>query len=140
MKSRKFVFTVVLSLSALAATSGSAFAQTARGIFKLPHEVMWQGAYVPAGEYEFSLDSKGPSELMTVRQKDGHHATFMMLVNNTTAAAGNIDRLVLVSREGKKFVQSMDLPEYGLTMRFTVPAEGAELALAGDQTAPTRLR
>ena len=136
----KFASTAVLSLSALAAMSGSVSAQTARGVFKLPHEVTWQEAYLPAGEYEFSLDAKGPSQLMTVRQIDGHHSSFMLLVHNTTTAKGDIDRLVLVSREGKKFVQAMELPEYGLTMHFTVPPDSAEMALAGDHTAPTRLR
>lgn len=141
MKSlRNLAFTAVLSMGALAAVPGSASAQTARGVFKLPHEVTWQGANVPAGEYQFSLDAKGPSQLMTVHQIDGHRASFMLLVNNTASAAGNIDRLILVSREGKKYVQSMELPEYGLIMRFTVPEEGSELALAGDHTGSTRLR
>ena len=137
---RKLAFTAVLSLSALAAMPGSASAQSARGLFTLPHEVTWQGAYVPAGKYEFSLDAKGPSQLMTVRRVDGGHASFMLLINNTSTAKGEIDRLILVSREGKRFVQSMELPEYGLTMHFAVPAEGAEMALAGDHTAPTRTR
>ncbi len=140
---RNIAYTTVLSLAAVAVTAGSAAAQSARGAFTLPHSVLWQDASVSAGEYEFTLDAKGPSELMTLRKLDGGRASFMLLVNNTGPAfSGNIDRLVLVSREGKSFVQSLELPNYDLTLHFNVPSETAEkeLALAGDHPEPTRLR
>jgi hypothetical protein len=144
MKSlRNIAYTIVLSLAALSLAAGSAAAQSARGAFTLPHSVMWQTASVPAGEYEFSLDPKGPSQLMTLRQLDGSRVSFMLLVHNTAPAlSGNIDRLVLVSREGKSFVQSLELPNYGLTLHFNVPSESTdkELALAGDHPEPTRSR
>ena len=142
MKSlRKFAVTAVLSFSALGLLSAAASAQTARGSFTLPHEVRWQNVTVPAGEYRFSIDEKGPSQLMTLSQLDGAHTSLMLLVNSTAPTrSGSLDRLVLVSREGKTFVQSMELPYYGLTLNFKVPTDSAELALAGEHPDPTRNR
>ena len=144
MKSlRKIAYTSVLSLAALVLATGSATAQTARGAFTLPHAVSWQNASLPAGEYEFSLISKGPSQLMTIHKLDGARVSFMLLVNNTgPALSGDTDRLLLVSKDGKSFVETMTLPYYGLTLHFTVPSESTakELALAGDHPEPTRTR
>jgi hypothetical protein len=36
--------------------------------------------------------------------------------------------LVVVSRSKGSFVSTMQLPEFGMTLRFTVPAETRELA------------
>lgn len=137
----KLVSTLALSLLALGLSSTVASAQTARGTFTLTHDVRWQNASVPAGEYQFSLESRGPSELMTLRQRDGAHASFMLLVGSASPSAGaSLDRLVLVSRGGKSYVRTLELPYYGIALHFTVPAEGTELALAGEHTEPTRTR
>jgi len=139
----RFAFAAVLSLSAIAFTPATASAQTARGSFTLPHDVRWQNASVPAGEYQFTLDSKGPSQLMTLRRIDGNRVSFMLLVNDTiSASSGNLDRLVLVPREGKTLVKSLELPYYGMTLNFAVPSAGTEneVALAGDHPDPTRTR
>ena len=67
MKSlRKLVSSAVLTLGVFGLLSSAASAQTARGTFTLTHEVHWKNAVVPAGTYHFSLESKGPSELLTL--------------------------------------------------------------------------
>ena len=144
MKSlRNIASTFVFSIAALALSAGVAGAQTARGVFTLPHEVSWQEASVPAGEYQFSLDAKGPSQLMTIRKLDGARIAFMLLVNKTgPALPSDTDRLVLVSKDGKSYVETMTLPDFGLTLHFNVPSGSLkkELALAGDHPEPTRTR
>ena len=61
MKSiRKFAYAAVLTLSALNFAPSLASAQDEGGKFTLPHEVLWQNAVVPAGEYRFSLQPMGP--------------------------------------------------------------------------------
>lgn len=139
---RKIVFTCALTMAVVFLWPAASSAQ-ARGAFTLPHEVMWQGATVPAGDYTFSLDSRGPSQLLTLFKRDKTQAGFMMLVNNIgSARSAKLDRLVLVPRSGKSFVRTMELPQYDLTLQFTVPSEGTdkEVALAGDNPVPTRLR
>jgi hypothetical protein len=51
-----------------------------------------------------------------------------------------MSQLVVVARQGEKFVSTMQLPEFGVTLHFTVPAEKRELAqsaatLSAPQTA-----
>ncbi|HUO26462.1 MAG TPA: hypothetical protein VMU61_12405 [Candidatus Aquilonibacter sp.] len=132
MKSvRKIVYASLLAVSALNLAPAPASAQEARGVFTLPHEVHWQNALVPAGEYTFSLEARGPSQLLLLRQVSGGNAGFMLMVGDAEPA-GPAERssLVLVKRSGQRFVSSMGLPQYGLSLRFAVPAENREIAQA----------
>jgi hypothetical protein len=144
MKSlRKFASTAVLMLGALSLASSAAAAQTASGSFTLSHNVYWQNAMVPAGTYKFSLEPKGPSGLLTLRNLAGGHEGFMILVTNIgPSQPADPDRLVLVSRAGKSFVRTLELPKFEMTLYFAVPPESAEkeLALAGDNSGPTPTR
>lgn len=140
---RKLASTAVLTLGALSLMPSQASAQSAAGFFTLTHEVHWQNAVVPAGTYRFSLESRGPSELLTLRGTGGTQLGFMMLVSDVAAVrAPGSDRLVLVSRAGKSFVRALELPQFETILSFTVPPEGAEkeLALASDTPVPTHLR
>ncbi len=107
MKSlRNFAATAVLTLGTLSLLPGAALAQSARGSFKLSHEVHWQNAVVPAGTYNFSLESKGPSELLTLRSVSGG-AGFMILVNDVRSSSfSDMNRLVMISRGDTSFVRT----------------------------------
>ena len=52
---RRFVYSAVLALSALAFTPSPAYAQEMHGSFTLSHEVRWQNYVVPAGDYRFEV-------------------------------------------------------------------------------------
>ena len=139
---RKFASTAVLTLGALSLTPSLASAQSANGKFTLTHEVHWQNAVVPAGTYRFSLESRGPSELLMLRSIDGKGG-FLFLVNEVgLSQTSGIDQLVLVSRAGKSFVRTLELPKFETVLHFTVPTENAdkEMALASDTPVPTHLR
>jgi hypothetical protein len=139
---RKFAITAVLSLGALSLTPSLASAQSPNGSFTLTHEVHWQNAVVPAGTYRFSLESRGPSELLLVRSVSGQGG-FMFLVSDVASPkASSVDQLVLVSRAGKSFVRTLELPRYETVLQFTVPADNTdkEMALASDSPVPTHLR
>jgi hypothetical protein len=139
---RKFASTAVLTLGALSLVSTVASAQSARGSFTLPHEVHWQNAVVPAGTYNFSLEPKGPSQLLTLRSLSGRDG-FMIMVNAIGSSRfSDLNRLEVVSRAGKSFVRTMDLPQFETVLHFSVPSEsaGKELALASDTPVPTHLR
>ena len=141
---RKLASTAVLTLGVSALFSGLAFAQSAAGSFTLLHEVYWQNAVVPPGTYRFSVEERGgPSQLLTLRKLDGNYRSFIIFANDVKQSrAADPDRLVLVSRSGKSFVRALELPEFETTLYFAVPQETAEkeLALAGDDSAPTPTR
>jgi hypothetical protein len=144
MKSlRNFAATAVFTLGSLSLMTGAAAAQSAAGSFILPHEAIWQSVTVPAGTYRFSLESRGPSALLTLRNVDSGRNSFLMLVPEVgSSTRSGESRLVMVSRAGKSFVSTLDLPEFETVLHFAVPALGAEnvLALASDTPVPTHLR
>ena len=138
---RRFVYAAALTVSALNFAPTLASAQDARGTFKLIHDVHWQSSLVPAGEYAFTVESKGPSELLLLRKISGTGAGFMMLVHDASPAkTSEISKLVLVSRPSGSFVSAMELPDLGVSLRFTVPPETREMARADTAAAAPSAR
>jgi hypothetical protein len=127
--SRRFVYSAVLALSALTFTPIPASAQEMHGSFTLSHEVRWQKYVVPAGDYRFEVQPKGPSAILLLRKVSGNSAGFLILANNAESSKpSDLDRLVVVARPSGSYVSSMELPEFGETLRFAVPAESGEVA------------
>ena len=125
----RFVYSVVLALSALTFTPSPASAQEMHGSFTLSHEVRWQKYVVPAGDYRFEVQPKGPSAILLLRKVSGNSAGFLILANNAESSKpSDLDRLVVVARPSGSYVSSMELPQFGETLRFAVPIESGEVA------------
>lgn len=123
---RKFAYAVVLGLSMFTLLPSLAGAEEARGVFTLTHEVHWQNCVLRPGEYSFSLLTDVPPTLLTLRALSGTATTAMLLVSDIESPKPDAaSELVLVSRDGQSFVSSLDLPEFDMTLHFTVPPEGA---------------
>lgn len=134
---RRFVYAAALTVAAISFAPSLASAQAARGRFVLTHEVHWQTTLVPAGEYEFSFQPDGPSDLLYVRKLSGSGPGFLMLVTEVTETKpSHPDHLFLVAREGKSFVSAMDLPEAGVTLHFAVPSATRQVAVADPAPIP----
>jgi hypothetical protein len=140
MKSiRKLVYAAVLTLSALNFAPSLASAQDAAGSFTLTHEVHWQNAIVPAGKYRFTVGGSGPAQLLTLSKITGSGAGFMLLVTDSeTSAPSDPSELVVVTRPSGSFVSKMQLPDFGMTLRFAVPAEPREMAQSVGTSTPTQ--
>lgn len=145
MKSiRKFAYASLLAVSSLTVMSGLASAQDARGGFTLTHNVLWQNVSVPAGDYKFSVELRGPSEMLTLRKVSGEGSEFMILVNDVDSVAPAVvafsenGKLTLVSQSGKRYVSAMELPAIGKTLHFAVPAEARELAMVTGASASSK--
>jgi len=134
---RRFSFAVVLTLGALGQYAGLAHAQsTVEGRFNLPYEVRWENTVVPPGDYEFYLRSAGASELLTLQKIGGNSWEFPVLARAPEQVRlGDLNQLTFVIRDGKRFVSSMQLPEFGMNLAFIVqdkPAHsGKQAAQAG---------
>jgi len=125
----RFVYSVVLALSALTFTPSPASAQEMHGSFTLSHEVRWQKYVVPAGDYRFEVQPKGPSAILQLRKVSGNNAGFLIMANNAESSKpSDLDRLVVVARASGSYVSSMELPQFGETLRFAVPTESREVA------------
>jgi hypothetical protein len=130
----KFAYAGLLALSFLTLMPALASAQDARGAFTLTHDVRWQNVSVPAGDYRFSLELRGPSEMLVLSKVSGRGSGFMILVNDAdslnpeTVAATENGKLTLISQSGNRYVSSMELPAIGMTLHFAVPAATPEIA------------
>jgi len=142
MKSiRKFVYAAALTFSAFNFAPSLASAQDAGGTFTLAHEVHWQNAVVPAGKYRFTIESTGPAEMLTLRRVSGTGMGFMLIATATEdSQPSEVSQLVLVSRSGESFVSTMQLPEFGVTLHFVVPAETRQVAQAGAPSTASTVR
>jgi hypothetical protein len=144
MKSiRKFAYAAVLTLTALNLAPSLASAQDEGGRFTLPHEVNWQNAVVPAGDYRFSLQPMGPSEMLTLTRTSGKPASFMLYAKDVDVDTGSeTARLVIQkSKSGTSYVSAMDLPQFEVTLHFAAPANsGKEVAEMRTASAATSAR
>jgi hypothetical protein len=96
------------------------------------HEVHWQNAIVPAGEYRFTLQSVGPSMMLRLTKLTGAPASYMLMVNDCEEdATGSKQSVLLInSKPGMSYVSSMALPEFEVKLNFAPPATtGKEMAL-----------
>lgn len=131
---RKYVYAALLALSTLTSVPVTAFAQTtARGKFTLPHEVHWENATVPAGNYQFSLES-GSIEVLRLDELNGSRAAFTLVVRDEQPNQRNdLNRLVLEATPRGPYVTTMQLSDFGqtgsgVTLNFTVPASAEKSA------------
>lgn len=126
---------------AVALSSASAAQTLAHGKFTLAHEVHWQSALIPSGDYEFFVKRSGGSDfLMLERASIGSTGFFLMVPTFRPASSGNVDQLLIVFRGDQRFVSSMELPQYGVGLDFSVPGEtvnaGKSLAQVRAGTSP----
>lgn len=134
---RKFAYVVLLALTTLNFAPSLASAQEpARGRFTLTHDVRWENAKVPAGEYRFSYDPGNGSSVLSLSKLSGTPAGFMLKVPITDEAKPtDLSRLILESSAGGSYVSALQLPEFGMTLRFSVPSHPTQKQIAKATTA-----
>jgi hypothetical protein len=135
---RRFVYATLLACSTLSITPNLASAQEpASGRFTLPHDVRWQNAFVPAGDYRFSYDPGSGLGVLTLTKVSGTRTGFMLVVRDEDEAKStDLSRLILQKTPAGSYVESMQLPEFGMTLHFSVPSSTTEKQMARAVTAP----
>jgi hypothetical protein len=135
---RRFAYAALLALTALNYAPSLAFGQdTARGKFTLSHDVRWENVNVPAGEYQFSLESDPVARVVTLNELNSTHKSFFLLVHDMEEAKPtDLSRLVLkTALDGSSYVSAMQLPEFGMTLYFLAPSARTIAAAANTAAA-----
>jgi hypothetical protein len=129
---RNFAYATLLVLTALNFAPSLASAQEeAHGTFKLTHDVLWQNAVVPAGEYKFSFNSEDFPKLLMLSKLTGARTGYMLTVHDSEEAKpSDTSRLVVETTAEGSYVSAMQLPEFGVTLHFSVPAPVTERRIA----------
>lgn len=115
-------FLTIAAIGFLAACTfvTSASAQNAvGGSFTLSHEIRWQNAVLPAGDYTFALRSATRSTPMVVTGPNG--SVFQLASVVSESKTNQRSMLILENRGGTSFVREMRLAEAGLDIRYSVP-------------------
>jgi len=133
---RNYVYAAILAASALNYSPTLASAQEAtHGKFTLTHEVHWGNAKLSAGEYEFSFDPNSGSRILSLSKVSGSFARFLIVVPDTEdTKPSNQNLLVLESTPNGTYVSAMQLPEFGMSLHFTVPSHTTERQIAKAST------
>jgi len=128
----KFAYATLLAFTALNLAPSLASAQeSAHGKFTLTHEVYFGNAKVSAGDYEFSFDPDTTSHMLTLSETSGARARYLVLVPSTDdTKPSDLSRLVLETTPKGTYVSAMQLPEFGMTLNFTVPSRATERQIA----------
>ena len=121
---RTYVYAAILAATTMNFAPTLASAQEpAHGKFTLTHEVHWGNAKLAAGDYAFSFDPDSGSRMLTLSKLSGTRAGYMVLVPDTDdAKPSDANRLILEATPGGTYVSAMQLPEFGMTLHFTVPS------------------
>ncbi len=122
---RRFAYAALLAFTTLSFVPTLAFGQEgARGKFTLSHDVRWENVTVPAGEYQFSLESDDVARVLTLNELNHNHKSFFLLAHDMEEAKPtDRNRLVLqTARDGTSYVSAMELPEFGMTLYFAAPS------------------
>ena len=139
---RNYVYAAMLAASALTFAPSLASAQEpARGKFTLTHDVHWGSAKLSAGDYAFAFDPDNGSRMLSLSKLSGARAGYMVLVPDTEdSKASDMSRIILEATPEGSYVSAMQLPEFGMTLRFAVPshterqiAKAATTAVASGQ-------
>jgi hypothetical protein len=133
MKSiRNFAYASLLAFTALNfAPSLTSAQEEAHGSFILTHDVLWQNAAVPAGEYRFSFNSEEFPRMLMLSKLSGARTGFMLMVRDSEdAKPSDLSRLILEKTADGSYVSAMQLPECGVTLHFSVPTPVTERRMA----------
>jgi len=125
---RKFVYTTLLAVAAMNFAPATASAEApAQGKFKLTHQVHWANAVIPAGEYSFSYDPYGTTQVLTLAKLSGARAGFMLLVPTAEPSTrSDSNELVVETTADGSYVTALELADCGMTLHFTGPAHPAK--------------
>ena len=136
MKSVRRIFAVTaIAFAAVCATALPASAQSKyTGSFTLSHEVQWQMATLPAGDYTFEIRAQQAPAILTVRGPHGAQFVTALVVDRIK---GGRSKLVIERRSGSDaaYVSELFLAEAGVYLRYGAPKPTKDVELA---SAPIR--
>jgi hypothetical protein len=119
---KKFVVRVLLfAVCALGVSSGLAGAETLRGTFKLTAPAYWGAMVLPAGQYEFVVDTGSIHRLVTVRSQETGWSGMILAVAMDKATDSSGSEIKLAKSDERMYVKRLCLKDAGVALEFTVP-------------------
>jgi hypothetical protein len=131
MKSSRLLAIAAFLLAAVCSTATPASAQAVvKGSFTLTHEVCWQNATLPAGNYTFEMKSLAAPSTIIVKGPNGYQ---FVTANVADENAGEQSMLIVENRGGGSAISELRLAAIGRSLRYSVPKAPKEVKLAQRQ-------
>ena len=128
MKSLRLLAIAAFVLAAVCASATPASAQAVvKGSFTLTHEVRWQNATLPAGDYTFEMKSLAAPSTIIVKGPDGYQ---FIAANVADENAGEQSMLIVENRGSGSAISELRLAAIGRSLRYSVPKAPKEVDLA----------
>ena len=109
---------LVLFVGALGASALPASAQSTKGTFTLGHKVRWGTAVLPAGDYEFSVDTQTWPARVMVRELSGTTSAIILPQAYSDQKLAGGSTLVIEKEAGESVVSSLKLANVGMALEF----------------------
>lgn len=116
-----------LALAAVCASAIPASAQGYKGSFTLTHEVRWQQAKLPAGDYTFEIRSLTMPATMTVKGPNGSQFVTAVVVDQK---ASDRSMLIVDNRNGSSAISELRLANIGRVLHYATPKAPKDVELA----------
>lgn len=117
-----------VALAVVCANAVPASAQLAcKGSFKLSHEVRWQDATLPAGDYTFEMRSPASPSTIVLKGPNGSRYITALVANETTS---DQSMLIIENRGSRSTIAELRLPSIGRSFRYAVPKAPKDVELA----------
>jgi hypothetical protein len=116
------------ALAAIFASATPAAAQQAfKGSFTLTHEVRWQNATLPAGDYTFEMKSVNGPSLITLKGPNGSRFIPALVANDKVIEQS---MLVIETHGSISAVRELRLSSIGRSLRYAAPKAPKDVELA----------
>jgi hypothetical protein len=116
------------ALAAVCASATPASAQAAfKGSFTLTHQVRWQNAILPAGDYTFQMESLAAPARIVIQGPNGYQFISALVADQKVSERS----MLIVENHGRSSVVSeLRLAPINRILRYSVPKAPKEVELA----------
>ena len=128
-----FVAIAVLGLVTFFAIPNRVHAAPAfKGQFTLTSDVVWNGTELPAGNYDFTLDSTSMPAKILLHGPNGY--MFVLTSAMSGKEQGATSSLTVERRNGERYISSLYLADLGIDLRYRAPKLNEKVIAQGPAT------
>jgi hypothetical protein len=127
LRNRMFVIAAFASAAVFASAIPASAQDACQGSFTLTHEVHWQNATLPAGDYTFQMKSVASPSRILLKGPNGYQFISALVADQK---ANEQSMLVIENRGNRSTVSELRLSSIGLTLRYAVPKAPKDVELA----------
>ncbi len=103
-----------------------------KGTFTLTDDVIWNGRELPAGNYEFTLNSSAMPAKILLHGPNGY--MWVLTSAQSGKDRGESSNLTVERRNGERYISSLYLADLGIDLRYRAPKLNEKVIAQGPAT------